>query len=551
MVEAELIVLNGRIWTGEPRPAPGAKATPATFAEAAAIANGRFVAVGSNEQIRTYKGRNTKTIDLRGRMAMPGFVDSHVHFLLGSLRLSQVHLKDARDEVEFTHRIARKAKTLGPGKWVLGGNWDETNWPTPRLPTRWMIDSVTPETPVCVDRYDGHEFLVNSLALKLAGITRHTPDPPGGVIVRDGSTGEPTGILKDTAAAAIERIIPRPNWDEFEATLKAGLVEARRYGVTSVHDMYLSRFWSPNDSLSDLIRLLSRAESEGWLTCRFYVLSPIEQWEQLAQARAPGAPVSDFLRVGAVKGFADGSTGSRTSWFHEGYTDQPGYVGVPRQRRCEMESMVKSADAAGLQIAVHAIGDRANTEMLDIYEQVGGPASAARRFRIEHAQHVRPEDFAKFARLGVVASMQPYHAVDDGRWLQDRLGLERSRTSFAWRSMLEAGVPLAFGTDWPIAPLNPLLGLWAAVTRQTLDNKHPEGWVPEQRLTLEEALRAYTQGSAYAEFQEKVKGTIAPEKLADLVVLSADLFSIPADRIKDERVIVTIVGGEVVYQESE
>jgi hypothetical protein len=215
-----------------------------------------------------------------------------------------------------------------------------------------------------------------------------------------------------------------------------------------------------------------------------------------------------------------------------------------------MESMVRSADAAGLQIAVHAIGDRANTEMLEIYERVGGAVAAARRFRIEHAQHVRPEEFAKFAELGVIASMQPYHAIDDGRWLQNRIGLERSRTSFAWRSMLDAGVPLAFGTDWPIAPLNPLLGIWAAVTRQTLDHKHPEGWIPEQRVTLGEALRAYTQASAYAEFQEKVKGTIAPEMLADMVVLSADLFSVPANQIKDERVILTMVGGKVVYQES-
>jgi predicted amidohydrolase YtcJ len=315
--------------------------------------------------------------------------------------------------------------------------------------------------------------------------------------------------------------------------------------------MYLSRFWGPNDSLSDLIQLLSRAESEGWLTCRFYVLSPIEHWEQSVQAKALCDYGNDFLRVGAVKGFADGSTGSRTSWFHENYTDQPGYLGTPRQRPCEMESMVKSADAARLQIAVHAIGDRANTEMLEIYERVGGPAAAARRFRVEHAQHVRLGDFAKFAELGVIASMQPYHAIDDGRWLQDRIGLERSRTSFAWRSMLMAGVPLAFGTDWPIAPLNPLLGVCAAVTRQTLDNKHPEGWIPEQRVTLEEALRAYTQGSAYAEFQEKVKGTIAPETLADMVVLSADLFSIPADQIKNQRVILTMVGGKVVYQQSE
>jgi len=550
MVEVELIVLNGKIWTGQLYPAPGEKAASAAFAEAVAVADGRFVAVGSNEQIRTYAGRNTKIIDLQGRMAMPGFIDSHVHFIFGSLRMSQVYLKDTRDEAEFTDRIAQKAKTLSAGKWILGGTWDETNWPGSRLPTRWMIDSVTPETPVCVERYDGHEFLANSLALKLAGISKHTPDPPGGLIVRDGSTGLPTGVLKDTAVAPVERIIPRPGWDEFEATLKAGLAEARRDGVTSIHDMYLSRFWSPNDSFSDLIQLLRRAESEGWLTCRFYVLGPIEQWEQLAQAKTLGASGTDFLRVGAVKGFADGSTGSRTSWFHEEYTDQPGYFGVPRRRGCEMESIVKSADAAGLQVAIHAIGDHANTEMLEIYERVGGPAAAARRFRIEHAQHVRPREFAKFAELGVIASMQPYHAIDDGRWLQDRIGFARSRTSFAWRSMLDAGVPLAFGTDWPIAPLNPLLGIWAAVTRQTLDHKHPEGWIPEQRVTLGEALRAYTQGSAYAEFQEMAKGTIAPEKLADMVVLSADLFSIPANQIKDERVILTMVGGKVVYQEA-
>jgi predicted amidohydrolase YtcJ len=550
MVEAEVIVSNGRIWTGQPYLPPGGKVTPAIFAEAVAIANGRFLAVGSNQQIKVYTGRNTKIIDLQGRMAMPGFIDSHVHFIFGSLRISQVYLKDAPNEAEFAHRIAQKARELGPGKWILGGTWDETNWPSSRLPTRWMIDPVTPEAPVCVERYDGHEFLANSLALQLAGITKHTPDPPGGVIVRDSSTGEPTGILKDTAAAAIEKIIPRPSWNEFEAALRAGLIEARRYGVTSVQDMYLSRFWSPNDSLFDLIQLLRRAESEGWLTCRFYVLTPIERWEQLAQAGVRRASGSDFLRVGAVKGFADGSTGSCTSWFHEDYTDQPGYFGVPRQRHGEMESMVRSADAAGLQIAVHAIGDRANTEMLEIYERVGGAVAAARRFRIEHAQHVRPEEFAKFAELGVIASMQPYHAIDDGRWLQNRIGLERSRTSFAWRSMLDAGVPLAFGTDWPIAPLNPLLGIWAAVTRQTLDHKHPEGWIPEQRVTLGEALRAYTQASAYAEFQEKVKGTIAPEMLADMVVLSADLFSVPANQIKDERVILTIVGGKVVYQES-
>ena len=522
------------------------------------MAEGRFLAVGSNRQVRASIRRDTEVLDLEGRMAMPGFIDSHVHFIFGGLRISQVGLKDARDEAEFAARIARKAKTLGPQKWILGGSWDETNWPGSRLPSRGLIDSVTAENPVCVERYDGHEVLANSLALKLAGITRHTPDPPGGLIVRDGATGEPTGILKDTAVSAMDRIIPRPTWDELEAALRAGLAEARRYGVTSVHDMYLGRFWGPNDSFSDLMQVLRRADLEGWLTCRFYVVGPIDQredqwedqWEQLRAAGVSAVAGSDFLRTGAVKGFADGSIGSRTAWFHQDYSDQPGYAGLPRYSRCEMESMVRSADAAGLQVALHAIGDRANTEVLDIYEQIGGQAVRARRFRIEHAQHVRAQEFARFARLGVIASMQPYHAIDDARWLEDRIGLERCRTSFAWRSMLDAGVPLAFGTDWPIAPLNPLLGVGAAVTRQSLDDKHPEGWFPEQRLTLEQALRAYTEGGAYAEFQENNKGVIAAGKLADMVVLSADLFSIPASEIKEQKVALTIVGGKVVYESS-
>ncbi|MGA2991199.1 MAG: amidohydrolase [Candidatus Korobacteraceae bacterium] len=549
MPEPGLVLLNGKIWTGQPHSSHGNNATPA-FAEAVSVANGRFVAAGSNQQIKASAGRNTRVIDLRGCMAMPGFIDSHVHFIFGSLQISQVDLKNAPDEAEFTRRIAHKARALGPGKWILGGSWDETNWPGAKPPTHWMIDPVTAENPVCVQRSDGHQVLANSLALKLAGITKHTPDPPAGVIVRDSSTGEPTGILKDTAVAAVERMVPRPSREEFEATFRAGLAGAARCGVTSVHDMYLGRYWSPNGSMADQIELLRRAEAEGWLSCRFYVLAPLEDCRQSEQAEVRNASGSGYLRLGAVKGFADGSTGSRTAWMHEDFTDQPGYFGLSRYSRADMESMVRNADAAGLQIAVHAIGDRANTEMLDVFEKVGGAGGAARRFRIEHAQHVRPREFARFARLEVVASMQPYHAADDGRWLQDRIGLERCRTSFAWRSMLDAGVPLAFGTDWPIAPLDPLLGIWAAVTRQTLDGKHPGGWIPEQRLTLEEALRAYTQGGAYAEFQENNKGEIAAGKLADMVVLSADLFGIPANQIRDERVILTIVGGKVVYEES-
>jgi hypothetical protein len=550
MPEAELVILNGKIWTGQLASSSGEQPNKAAFAEAVAIANGRFLAVGSSEQIKATTGRNTRVIDLKRRMAMPGFIDSHVHFIFGSLRISQVDLKDARDEAEFIRRIDEKARALGAGNWILGGSWDETIWPGARPPTRWIIDSVTRENPVCLQRSDGHQVLANSLALKLAGVAKHTPDFPGGIIVRDNNSGEPTGILKDAAVAAVTKMIPRPSWQEFEAAVRAGLAEARRCGVTSVQDMYLGRFWSPNDSLGDHIQLLRRAEAEGWLSCRFQVFAPIEEWDQPEQAEVLGARGSDLLKLGAVKGFADGSLGSRTAWFHQDYDDQPGYAGLARYSAREMEAMVRSADAAGLQVAIHAIGDRANTEMLDIYERVGGANAATRRFRIEHAQHLRPRDFARFARFGVIASMQPYHAIDDGRWLQDRIGLERSRTSFAWRSMLDAGVPLAFGTDWPIAPLNPLLGIWAAITRQTLDGKHPDGWIPEQRLRLEDALCAYTHGSAYAQFQENDKGTIAAGKLADMIVLSADLFSIPADQVKDERVTATIVGGKVVYEES-
>jgi predicted amidohydrolase YtcJ len=547
---ADLLLLNGKIWTGEPYAGPGEKPRPATIVEAVAMANGRILAVGASHEIRGYAGPNTRVIDLGGRFAMPGFIDSHVHFIDGGFQLLELKLKDAQSEAEFVRRIAEKAKTFAPGRWIEGGGWDEEAWPDAKLPTRWMIDPVTPANPVFISRYDGHAALANSLALKLAGVTKETPDPVGGVIVRDPTTGEPTGVFKDAAQSLIGKAIPHPTETEFEEALKTGLAEARRVGVTSVDDITVGND-SPNGNFTGEIQMLRRAEAEGWLTCRFYALVPIASWQRLADAGLSHGMGSDYLELGAVKAFADGSLGSRTAWMFEPYSDDPGNRGLPlalMQPPSKMEAAVRGANAAGIQLAVHAIGDRANAEMLDIYERVGGADAARHRFRIEHAQHVRPEDFARFAKLGVIASMQPYHAIDDGRWAEKRIGHERARSSYAWRSMLEAGVRLAFGTDWPVAPLNPLLGVYAAVTRATLDGKHPEGWFPEQRLTLEEALRAYTQGSAHAQFSERDKGTIAPGKLADIVVLSDDLFSIAPERIKDARVEVTIVGGKVVYE---
>ncbi len=545
---ADLVLLHGKIWTGEPASPPGAKAVPAKFAEAVAIASGRMVAVGADTEIATLIGAHTKVIDLKGRLAVPGLIDSHAHFIYGGFQLLSVDLKDAPSEEEFTRRIAEKTKTLAPGRWLKGGEWDEQAWPSANLPTRQMIDSVTPNTPVFLSRYDGHAILANSLAIKLAGVTRATPDPVGGVIVRD-AAGEPTGVFKDAAQDLIARLIPRPSEAEMEEALRAALAEAARVGLTSIHSIVVDTD-SWNGSYTGEIELLRRAEREGWLTCRFYELVPITHWEKLRDDNIHQDSGDDFIKLGAVKAFADGSLGSATAWMFDPYTDDPSNQGIPlplMNPPAKMEALARSADQANLQLCIHAIGDRAISDILDIYARLDGDNPAAHRFRIEHAQHMRPQDFARFHQLGVVASMQPYHAIDDGRWAEKRLGDERAKSSYAWRSMLDAGVPLAFGSDWPVAPLSPILGIYAAVTRATVDGKHPEGWFPEQRLTVEEALRAYTRGAAYAAFQENDKGSITPGKLGDIVVLSDDIFTIPPARIKDARVAMTIVGGSVVY----
>jgi hypothetical protein len=539
---ADLILLHGKFWTGEA--SSGGK-----FAQAIAIFEGRILDVGTDKEISAYSGTKTEVMDLNGRLVVPGLMDSHAHFIQGGFQLLQIDLKNTRSEEEFVERIADKAKTLAPGRWLLGGNWDEEAWPSAKLPTRWLIDPVTPNSPVLLSRYDGHSELANSLALKKAGVTKETPDPPGGVIVRDPATGEPTGVLKDAAEELVDRAVPRPTEAEMEEALRAALQEAARHGVTSVQDISVDGD-SFNGSFTGEIQLLRRAQQQGWLTSRLYEIVPIAEWQKLAQAGLSHEMGSDFLKLGAVKAFADGSLGSRTAWLFEPYEDDPANRGLPMDLMnppSKMEGLARGADKAGIQLCVHAIGDRAISEMLDLYARLGGDRPTSHRFRIEHAQHVRPQDFARFGKLGVIASMQPYHCIDDGRWAEKRIGHERARSSYAWRSLLEAGAPLAFGSDWPVAPLDPLLGIYAAVTRATLDGKHPRGWFPEERLSVEEALRAYTQGCAYAAFEEKEKGTIARGKFADLVVLSDDLFAIPPERIKETRVVMTIVGGKVVF----
>ena len=530
---ADLIIINARVHTMDAeRPQ----------AEAVAVYGNRIVAVGSSAEIRKLASGRTRVVDAGGRLVLPGFNDSHVHFMSGGFQLSSVDLRDASTPQEFAERIRDFARKIPKGRWILGGDWDHERWPGAALPTKELIDAFTPDTPVFVNRLDGHMALANSLALKLAGVTKETKDPAGGIIVRDPKTGEPTGILKDAAQSFVYRVIPEQSFDEKLAAARAATNHAASLGVTSVQDM------SAGNDVGVYQELLNRGE----LKTRIYADAPLPDWQRLARVGVRARFGNDMLRIGGLKGFADGSLGSTTALFFEPYLDAPntsGIAGPEMFPEGEMLKRVLGADKAGLHVMIHAIGDRANDTILSIYEQVlRENGERDRRFRIEHAQHLRPQDIPRFARDHVIASMQPYHAIDDGRWAEKRIGHERAKTTYAFRSLLDAGVVLAFGTDWTVAPLNPMLGIYAAATRRTLDGKHPEGWIPEQKITVEEAVCAYTVGSAYAEFTDDVKGTITPGKLADLVILSRDIFKIDPVEIEHVRVVMTIMDGRIVYE---
>jgi predicted amidohydrolase YtcJ len=533
---AETIIANAKVWTVD-------KNHPVS--EAVAIIGDRIVAVGTDAEIDGWRGPQTRMIDAAGKLLVPGFNDAHVHFISGSMQLDQVQLNDARSKEEFIRRIGEQAKKTRKGEWILGGDWDEQNWaeqePNAGLPTREWIDAVTSNTPVFVNRHDGHEALANSLALKLAGVTGKTQAPAGGEIVRD-AHGDPTGLLKDAAMSLVDHVIPPITPQRRLRAARRGLEHAASMGVTSLQDM--------NPENADIATYSLLAE-RGELTARIHV-APLEtRWQDQAKLGIRHGFGTDSLTLGAVKGFADGSLGSTTAYFFDPYNDAPtrrGLLSDEMQPPEKMLERLKGADAAGLQLCIHAIGDHAISIVLDMFEQIAKSNSARdRRFRIEHAQHIAPKDFDRFARLQVVASMQPYHAIDDGIWAEKRIGPVRIKTTYAFRTLLDRGVRLAFGTDWNVAPLNPMLGLYAAVTRETLDGKNPNGWVPEQKIRISEAIEAYTLGSAYAEFQEKEKGSITPGKLADVVLLSDDLLTINPEAIKNVKVEFTMVGGKIVY----
>ncbi|HEV2147264.1 MAG TPA: amidohydrolase [Longimicrobiaceae bacterium] len=528
---AELVVLGARAWTGDP-------ARP--DAEAVAVRGDRILAVGTDAEVRRLVGPATRVIDARGGMLVPGFIDAHVHFVTGGFRLASVQLRDAATPTEFVARIRDFARTVPPGTWITGGDWDHERWGG-ELPSRAWIDSVTPEHPVWVNRLDGHMALANTAALRAAGVTHATPEVPGGTIVRD-AAGEPAGVLKDNSMSLVDRVVPEPSPAMNDRALDAAMRHVAAQGVTSVHNV---------GSWADLATF-RRAREAGTLRTRIYAVVPLDTWERLRDTVAARGRGDAWLRIGGLKGFVDGSLGSHTAAFHEPFTDTPADRGLLVSEPDDLYRRVSGADAAGLQVMVHAIGDRANTLQLDIFERVARENRPRdRRFRIEHAQHVAPADLPRFGALGVIPSMQPYHAIDDGRWAEKVIGPERIRTTYAFRSLLDAGARVAFGSDWFVAPPTPLEGIYAAVTRRTLDDLHPGGWVPEQKVTVEEALRAYTADAAYASFEEGEKGTLAPGKLADFVLIDRDLRAIPPETIRDARILATVVGGRVVYEARE
>ncbi|MGI8960988.1 MAG: amidohydrolase [Bryobacteraceae bacterium] len=527
-----LLLLNGKIWTGNPRQKQ---------AEAVAIAGNRIIAVGNTSEISKFKQPRTLVVDLDGKRVLPGFDDAHVHFYSGGASLAGPQLRYSKNEQEFRDTLAAFAQRTPKGQWITGGNWDHENWAPARLPTRQLIDDATKDWPVFVNRLDGHMSLANSAALKLAGVDRHTEDVPGGVIVRD-AEGNPTGILKDAAQELVEKIIPDPSQGQIATAIKAAQTYANSQGVTSIQDMSAS---------PDVFRVYQKMLRKGELSVRISGHQPLTSWQRLASIGLVADFGNEQLHIGGLKGFADGSLGSTTALLFQPYLDAPNTSGIASAELVNPANMwhnIEHADSAGLQVAIHAIGDKANNIILGMYERVEREhGDRDRRLRIEHAQHLIAADIPRFGRLHVIASMQPYHCIDDGRWAEKRIGPERAKTTYAFRSLLDSGATLAFGSDWDVAPMNVLMGIYGAVTRRTLDGKHPGGWVPEQKITVEEAVRAYTKGSAYASFDEKIKGSIEPGKLADLVVLSDDIFSIDPIKIADAKVWMTIFDGRIVF----
>jgi predicted amidohydrolase YtcJ len=511
-------------------------------ATAVAIRDGRILAVGSDAEIEPFAGPNTQTIDLKGRLVLPGFTDCHIHFQEYALRRSQVILDGVDDWQEVRRRIWTGVERAKPGEWVLGWGWNQNLWGDGTFPSKAALDDISPQNPAALNRADGHSLWVNSLALEKASITAETPDPPKSCIDRDPDSGEPTGILREwEAIRLVQDVIPEPDDETIVAALRESIAEAHRLGLTGIHEMRLEGEKKP------ALRAFLRLRQWGELPLRVACMIPVEHLDE-AIALGLGSGLGDAtLRIGGVKLFADGSMGSGTAWMlepFEGSDDDYGLAVTPKE---ELFDIARCAQVAGISLVIHAIGDRAVRDVLDVLTEIQGGQPSTLRHRIEHVQCVHPNDVHRLAQLGVIASLQPPHIMDD--WpVADRVWGKRARYAYAFRSLLDAGTHLAFGSDCPVAPLNPLLGIQAAVLRQDRKGEPEGGWYPGERLTVAEAVRGYTLGAAYAAGLEGVLGSITPGKLADMVVLSSDIFTIPPEEISNTQVDYTIFDGRVVYR---
>jgi predicted amidohydrolase YtcJ len=520
-------VVFGKVWTGNDKQA---------WAEGFAIVNDSIVAVGTRSEIEDWIGTETKVIEASTEnLIVPGFVDCHTHFMEGGFALASVQLRDAKTKEEFINRIKSFALTQPKGAWITSGDWDHENWGG-ELPSRDWIDSVTQNNPVWINRLDGHMNLANSMALKLAGVDDNVKEVAGGNIVRE-KRGRVTGVFKDNAKSLIYPVVTEPTDEQKDMALQAAMKYVASFGVTSVHNM---------DGYHDVFE---RAKKSNALITRIYAGMSLRKWRELNEKVNQQGRGDKWLRIGSLKAFVDGSLGSHTAAFFKPFEDTPkdsGFFVIPE---LELYKRIKSADSAGLHIMTHAIGDKAINTLLNVYTRViQENGERDRRFRIEHAQHVLPDDFRRFAELQVIPSMQPYHAIDDGRWADKVIGTERSKTTYAFRSMINAQANLAFGSDWFVAPPIPLEGIYAAVTRQTIDGKNPDGWVPDQKISVEEALKSYTVRAAFASFEENIKGSIAIGKLADFVILERDITQVDPVEIREVKVLKTVVGGKTVYE---
>lgn len=515
--------INAKVWTG---------AGPNVRTDAIGVKGDRIAAIGA-DAVRARTGKRTRIVDLQGAFVTPGFIDPHVHFVKASIMMSQASLRDAANPKEFVERVAAAAKALPKGQWLEGGNWDQDRWGG-EMPHRKWIDAVTPDTPVAVIRYDLHMLLLNSLALKLVGIDRNSVAPPGGVIERD-ADGEPTGIVKDASKDMVLRAIGQKTDAQIDAAARNGIALALSKGVTQVH---------PTEKELVSFDCTRRLHSRGEIGIRFRHYLPLQDWEAQAALIAREGRGDDWVHWGGCKVAFDGSLGSRTAKFYEPYHDDPTTRGIIVTDPVDLRRWIAGADKAGLQVTTHAIGDEANDIVLDTLAAVAaanGPRD--RRFRVEHVQHMKPHAIPRFKAQNVIASVQPYHAIDDGRWAVRRIGEKRLETSFAFGSLVRSGAHVCMGSDWPVAPMDPFTGLDAAVNRETLDDKHPDGWHPEQRVTLAQALRCYTREGAYAAFHDRKTGLIAPGHFADFAVMDQDLFAIDSHLLKRTTVLRTVVGG--------